>query len=87
MAEMLIEHGAQINVSEKHCITPLHLAIANQNPEQVTLLIKHHAPLSNTTDAGDTPLVLAVLKQQPNIVKILLSHGASPDQADRKGLT
>ena len=78
-AILLIEQGANINLSDKNGYTPLHYASAHGHLNIVNLLIKHQVKL-NLRDyiCRETPLFKAVDNNHINIVKTLLENGADP---------
>lgn len=59
MAEMLLKHGARVNVVQIGGWTPLHEAAANGNIDLVKLLLKYGADKSIPNDDGTTALDLA----------------------------
>jgi ankyrin repeat protein len=58
--------------------TPLHVAVAEGQPEIVDLLVEAGADLTARTDAGRTPLHVA-LQFAPDLVDRLLAHGSVVD--------
>lgn len=81
IAELLIEHGAKINIWERNVITmtPLHIACKEGNIDAVKFLIDKGAKINLRNSEGDTPLHLATLSCPKNcftILKILIDAGA-----------
>ena len=52
MIELLIEHGADVNVADEHGKTALIVAAENSNKEMLELLIKHGANINTADESG-----------------------------------
>ena len=77
-AELLIEHGADINaVDEEYNSTPLGIASRWGNSEMVTFLLKSGADPNAAGAKWATPLAWSRLKSHEEIENKLLSHGAA----------
>ena len=77
-AELLIEHGADINaVDEEYNSTPLGIASRWGNSEMVTFLLKSGANPNAAGAKWATPLAWSRLKRHEEIENKLLSHGAA----------
>ncbi len=75
--DLLIEHGADINIKGKKGYTALHwAAIGIGNPGLVKLLISKGADVNATNDDGYTPLHTSVENGARKIAEILLDNGA-----------
>ena len=88
MAELLIRHGAKVNVlvSEDgdgaliNC-TPLHTLAGGGKASVVEVLLRHGAnPRSRAS--GCSPLYRAALGCKPEVIKLLLDWGADPTRDD-----
>ncbi|XP_007182992.1 serine/threonine-protein kinase TNNI3K isoform X5 [Balaenoptera acutorostrata] len=78
-ADVLLQHGANINVQDAVFFTPLHIA-AYYGHEQVTrLLLKFGADVNVSGEVGDRPLHLASAKGFFNIAKLLVEEGNKAD--------
>jgi ankyrin repeat protein len=78
----LLQHQADPNIRDKHGVTPLMLAV-NQNQEPcVEILIAARADVNLANDGGETPLIRAVQTRNLPIIRDLLKAGADPDQTD-----
>ncbi|XP_031824221.1 serine/threonine-protein kinase TNNI3K [Sarcophilus harrisii] len=78
-AEVLLQHGAYVNVQDAVFFTPLHIA-AYYGHEQVTrLLLKFGADVNLSGEVGDRPLHLASAKGFLNIAKLLMEEGSKAD--------
>ncbi|KAK2539894.1 serine/threonine-protein kinase tnni3k [Columba guinea] len=77
--EILLQHGAYVNVQDAVFFTPLHIA-AYYGHEQVThLLLKFGADVNASGEVGDRPLHLASAKGFLNITKLLMEEGSKAD--------
>jgi len=77
MAELLIEHGANVNALTGTGDSPLHAAIENGNLALVKLLLSKGANVNlNGGRTFRTPLYVAVQKQDKAIVAVLIENGA-----------
>jgi ankyrin repeat protein len=76
MAELLIQHGANVNGSTEGYGTPLHAATGWHKLDLAELLLKHGADVNANNGKGETPLDLAKHYNQPNMVELLRRHGA-----------
>jgi ankyrin repeat protein len=80
-AQMLYDHGANINARRLSGATPLYCAVSNDQLEGVQLLLKYKAdPDLATVDTGWTPLIAAIdanLSSSAAMVEALLQAGAN----------
>ena len=85
VAQLLIEHGADVNARMNTGQTPLHLA---GTVEVVRVLLEHRANVCTEDKEGKTPLRVAVLETMKlEITRMLLERGANADVADSEGRT
>jgi ankyrin repeat protein len=73
IVRMLLEHGADPNVSEAGGFTPLQTASASGNTDLVRLLMEHGASLDAQADNGKTALQMAQENGHSEIVELLNS--------------
>ncbi|AGO85760.1 Ankyrin repeat domain containing protein [Pandoravirus salinus] len=78
LLDVVLSHGADVQVEFPGRSTALHLAIHAKNPAAVAMLLKHGADPNAAKHDGATPLHLAILRDQPSIATLLLVHGADP---------
>lgn len=71
LAKMLMEAGADVNVSQKSGVTPLHSAAHNGNIELLIVLLEAGANVHAKTEDGKTPADKALEKGYLEIAKIL----------------
>jgi ankyrin repeat protein len=90
-AELLLDHGADVNGQEFHSgITALHVAAPRGNMEIVRLLIKKGARVNTADAAGDTPLhAMSGRDYQGDhvetIIAILVKAGADVNRKNKRG--
>lgn len=76
--KLLIEAGANVNVSNDCGDTPLSDAARLGHTGIVALLLSYGASPNTANDLGSTPLTDAIETNQLEILGLLLQHGASP---------
>ena len=82
---LLLEHGADPNLSDCDGETPLHLAARYGREKAIYVLMQYGANANSRTKAGLTPLHVAVVQDNVKAVKMLLQHGANAKfSADQK---
>jgi len=90
VAELLIRHGAAVEVpSDRDCI-PLNWVAYYGPDDAVRFLLKHNADVNSQNDTGCTPLNLMVFGYTQNtadMARLLLEHGADPNIPDHEGCT
>jgi hypothetical protein len=74
--QLLLDHGADINVQEKRGRTPLHVASGFGALEVVRLLLEHGADVEQKDNEGKTALQVAAGTRRDEIVELLREHGA-----------
>jgi ankyrin repeat protein len=83
----LLEHGADINATDKYGNTHLHNAINGGNNSIITLLLEHGADVNATYKYDNTPLYNAIKGGNTSVVTLLLEHGANVNITNRYGDT
>ncbi|UKZ79330.1 hypothetical protein TrVFT333_007080 [Trichoderma virens FT-333] len=76
MVELLLDHGARVNVKDRSDLTALHIAVTGQHKDIVSVLIDRGARLESKSEHGDTPLIRAIQANSREIIQILLERGA-----------
>lgn len=75
MAELLIQHNANINAQTEFGWTPLHSACKWNHPDMVALLLQHDADVNALSDGSQTPLhIAATVSDCRDTLVALLSH-------------
>ncbi|KAJ1482331.1 ankyrin repeat-containing domain protein, partial [Baffinella frigidus] len=89
VVQLLLEHGALLNVKNNDGVTPLHHAArARRGREAVALvLLQHGADVTAEEAYGRTALHLAAFKGHGAMARLLLQHGADVSANDSHGLT
>jgi cytohesin len=67
----LLGQGANINAKNSRGQTPLHIAVAQDNPRMINLFLEHGADVHAFDNNNTTPLQLAKNLKRENIVKLL----------------
>ncbi|BCS24211.1 ankyrin repeat domain-containing protein [Aspergillus puulaauensis] len=88
-AQVLLEHGANVNHQDEIGITPLMAAISldEEVPSLVQLLVKYKADLHPRDNCQRTPLHIAVQRGYDHSARILMDAGADKSMVDGKGFT
>ena len=68
IAQLLLDHGANINEKDMYGITPLFWASNNNRPEVVRFLLAHGAIADVTSTVGESPLNLAPTPEIRNMI-------------------
>lgn len=85
LAEILLQHKADVTLKDKLGNTALHWAAERGSNEVLQMLLAAHAPVNAQNNQGITPLMLAVADDHARSVKLLLAAGADPHQQDYTG--
>ena len=85
---ILLENGADPNISDGRDWTSLHTAVNGRcTNETLREIIAHKAHLDAQNINGETALVLACFYQQQDSIKMLLEAGSNPNIASTTGCT
>ncbi|KAJ5825417.1 hypothetical protein N7474_002555 [Penicillium riverlandense] len=76
IVELLLDHKADVNLSETSNATALHSAAENGDEKMVHILLRHGADINSTNHFAETPLCLAAYEGHCGVINILLDHGA-----------
>lgn len=87
VVKLLLQRGANANVTGLKGITPLHCAAEFGNTEAIRLLIKAGANLNALDEDDETPLYKAIRKEHTDAVKLLLNSGANVNAGQKELLT
>jgi hypothetical protein len=74
--QLLLEHGADVNVQDQIGWTPLHQASINGALEVVCLLLDHGADVELKNNYGQTALQVTAERRYDRVVKLLREHEA-----------
>ncbi len=85
--EVLLQKGANPNVTNRTQQTPLELAIDKNQADVVEMLLKNGADPNWSCSDGKSPLIACIIKNQNHaIIDSLLKHGADLDKRDNNKL-
>ncbi|HOZ49572.1 MAG TPA: ankyrin repeat domain-containing protein [Candidatus Hydrogenedentes bacterium] len=84
---LLLDRGAQVNVTDGTGMTPLHMAATLNRLDEAELLLAHGADIEARDVFGDTPLHAAVLFEQTPMIAWLTEHGADRYAENHDGRT
>lgn len=87
MLDLLLTHGADVNVMLSDGDTPLHRAVDRDLPDDVELLLANGADPNTKGPNWQTPVHFAVTQDRLRILEILLDYGADPNVKDMAGHT
>ncbi|XP_053731295.1 ankyrin-3-like isoform X4 [Synchiropus splendidus] len=87
VAEVLLNHRADVNVRTMTGYTPLHVAAHYGNAKMANFLLQNNAMVDYITKNGYTPLHQAAQQGHTHIVNLLLQHGASANELTVNGNT
>jgi ankyrin repeat protein len=87
VARLLIDHGADLEVQDKHGNTPLHEASMSESVEIARLLLELGAATTAQNERGLTPLHLASRSGNVDIARLLIEHRADVAVKDERGST
>jgi len=87
MLELLLTHGADVNVMLSNGDTPLHRAINRDLPDDVELLLANGADPNARGFNWQTPVHNAVWAKRARLLELLLDYGADPNAKDIGGHT
>jgi hypothetical protein len=79
VAQVLFNHGADINAQRGDGLVPLHTASMHGRLNVVQFLLEHEATVDARDVYNNTPLYDATKKGHLEIVRLLLDHGADPN--------
>jgi ankyrin repeat protein len=87
IADLLLEHGADVDAKDKFHSRPLEKVLNDNHIEALRLLLKRRANLNALDKCGWTPLRRASANGQLEVVRLLLQNGAQVNAADALGWT
>lgn len=84
--QMLLDHGAEVNIPDYEGRTPLHHAVKEQTIF-VQMLLKAGSMCNVRDKCGTTPLQHLLYSEQCDTINLLLDYEADPSIPDRDGRT
>ena len=76
IVELLLEHGAKVDLVDDEDDTPLHCACIHGHFTIAQSLLKHGASVHSIDNDGDTPLHCACIKGSFHLAQLLIEHKA-----------
>jgi ankyrin repeat protein len=83
ITEILLEYGANVNIMDNNCLTPLYFALNGRNLEIIKLLIKNGADINISDKDNISPLHISIRINRKDITEILINNGANINAIDR----
>ncbi|MFV0934802.1 ankyrin repeat domain-containing protein, partial [Wolbachia endosymbiont of Nasonia vitripennis] len=87
LIQILIDHGAEVNLKDGENYFPLHLAVMKKDIEIMKLLVNAGADVNLSSKDHGTPLQLAVKDDEVDLVETLVKLGADLKAKDKDGYT
>jgi ankyrin repeat protein len=84
MAELLLLHGAKVNVQSADGLSPLVVACAQDRPLAVRKLLEHRAQVNLASARGQTALLMAAANNLPEICRALIVAKADVNHQNEK---
>lgn len=85
VAQLLIDEGASVNITNSDGLTLLHEAIIDEDNRSAMFLLNYGADTNIKTPPGDSPLQLAVKHKLEPVVLDLCAKGADVNTTDADG--
>ena len=83
MIKMLIENGANVNSKDKNGLTPLHIAVKDNEIDLAKILLDYGANIETKSKYAHTPLILAVEADLIDMAIVLIENGANVNAGSR----
>jgi len=87
LTQLLIAHGADVNVTNSDGYTPLHWTASSDYVALAQLLLAKGANVNARDNFGNTPLHFAVFNGHDSIVQLLINHGTDINATNSIGNT
>lgn len=87
IVRMLIEYGADVNVTSNEGITPLQLAVTTGSKEIIKMLVDAGADVNATDNSGKSVLIYGIKAGRTEAVRYLKELGADISCTDNEGRT
>lgn len=87
MLDLLVKHGAEINLKDKNHSSPIFFAISNGQVAAVETLLTLGGNINLPDEHGATPLMYAIQRNQYSCIDALIRRGANLNAKDQTGVT
>jgi ankyrin repeat protein len=87
LVNLLIDNNANVDATDEHGATALHLAAFNARANLIGTLVGRGATVDARDNDGRTPFMIAALRGDKKIMTILRDAGADPSATDNDGRT
>ncbi|KAK6510309.1 hypothetical protein TWF481_005025 [Arthrobotrys musiformis] len=87
ITQLLLDHGAEIDIQDDDHYTPLLIAVEGGAKEVVELLLQNGAAVDSRDITGHTGLHFAAFERNQEIVQLLLNYGSQVDSKRHDGVT
>lgn len=87
IADLLIEHRANINAGDNNRVTPLHNAVQHKNVHLIKCMLELGVSLNRRTSLGQTALHFAAQNSNVEAISMLIDAGAELDPIDSEDAT
>jgi ankyrin repeat protein len=87
LVNLLIDNNANVDATDEHGATALHLAAFNARANLIGTLVGRGATVDARDNDGRTPFMIAALRGDKKIMTILRDAGANPSATDFEGRT
>ncbi|UKZ82366.1 hypothetical protein TrVFT333_010154 [Trichoderma virens FT-333] len=95
LMRLLLENGANPDITNDHKDTPLHFAAKHNNKAAIIMLVQYQSDVNRLGSAGNTPLMWAIEHDDIDMVKVYLDwpllnlnkHGYLEEHKDTHGRT
>ncbi|EAY10884.1 hypothetical protein TVAG_012500 [Trichomonas vaginalis G3] len=87
MAKLLIERGADLEITGDNNATPLQVCCIYNSHEILQLLIENHAKLNVIYENEYTPLMVCALSNAYNCIEVLANNKVNLEEKDENGLS
>lgn len=84
---LLINAGADVNLSGRSGITPLIRASMTERADYMKLLLSHGANVAGKDKSGETAMFYAARHGSPEVIALLIAHGADINAQTPQGTT
>ncbi|KAF3288586.1 hypothetical protein TWF970_005649 [Orbilia oligospora] len=85
--QLLIDHGASVDIQDDNHRTPLFLAAGEGKKEVVELMLRNGASIDSRDINGNTVLFFAIFRGNQEMIQFLLDHGSQINLKNKNDFT